>query len=113
MTTGTRHYAHDIPPLVLRAIIDYVEKGYPTGDFLRAVLKDRLHDAVMLADENSLAAIKQILWVLYNEGPSQCWGSPAKVTAWLNLHADARKEIVDRCATWHVFITTIASPETD
>ena len=113
MTTGTRHYAHDIPPLVLRGIIDYVEKGYRTGSLLNAVLEDRLCAAVMLADENSLAAIKQILWVLHNEGPSRCWGSPAKVTAWLNLHADARKEIVDRCATWHEFITTIASPETD
>ena len=113
MTTGTRHYAHDIPPLVLRGIIDYVEGGWPTGPCLRAVLEDRLCDAVMLASEDSLAAIKQILWVLHNEGPSPCWGSPAKVTAWLNLHADARKEIVDHCATWHVFITTIASPETD
>ena len=108
-----RHYAHDIPPLVLRAIINYVEKGYRPGSFLSAVLEDRLCDAVMLADENSLAAIKQILWVLHNEAPSRCWGSPEKVIAWLDLDEDARKEVVDRCATWHVFITTIASPETD
>ena len=113
MTTGTRHYAHDIPPLVLRGIIDYVEGGWPTGNFLKAVLEDRPFDAVMRADEDSLAAIKQILWVLYGEAPDRCWGSPKKVAAWLELDEDARKKDVDGCATWHVFITTIASPETD
>ena len=45
-----RHYAHDIPPLVLRGIINYVEKGYRPGSFLSAVLEDRrLFDTVMLA----------------------------------------------------------------
>ena len=109
-----RHYSLDIPPLVLQGIINYVEKGWPTGPFLKAVLEDgRLHAAVMLASEDSLAAIKQILWVLHNEAPSQCWGSPEKVTAWLNLDADSRKTFVDNCPTWQDFVEPSAVPEAE
>ena len=108
-----RHYSLDIPPLVLQGIVNYVEEGRPTGDFLRAVMEDRLLSAVMLADEDSLAAIKQILWVLYNEGPSQCWGSPEEVTAWLNLDADSRKTFVDNCPTWQDFVEPLAVPEAE
>ena len=108
-----RRYALDIPPLVLRGIINYVEEGRPTGNFLRAVLEDRLFDAVMRADEDSLAAIKQILWVLHNEAPSQCWGSPEKVTAWLNLDADSRKTLVDNCPSWREFVEPPAVPEAE
>ena len=108
-----RHYSLDIPPLVLQGIINYVEEGRPTGNFLRAVTEDRLFDAVMRADEDSLAAIKQILWVLYGEAPPQCWGSPEKVTAWLNLDADSRKRLVDNCPTWQEFAEPPAVPEAE
>ena len=108
-----RHYSLDIPPLVLRDIINYVEEGCPTGDFLRVVLEDRLCAAVMLASEDSLAAIKQILWVLHNEAPGPCWGSPEKVTAWLNLDADSRKTLVDNCPSWQEFVEPLAVPEAE
>lgn len=59
----------------------YFDQRIPTGDFLAAVLRNDLCDAVgraaHLGDLHGL-----ILW-LYHYTPPACWGSPEKVAAWL------------------------------
>lgn len=49
----------------------YVEEGIPPGDFLRAVL------------ENKIARMWEFANFLYNELPSGCWGTVEKVVAWI------------------------------
>jgi hypothetical protein len=61
-----------IPPLILRGLKNYVEHGYPTGDFLQAVLRNDLCAAIGRADEGSLAALRLIVQLLHNECPSRC-----------------------------------------
>lgn len=62
---------------------DYVEKGEKPGGFLRAVLSNDLVEAFGYADATNYASMH--LWArwLFNEAPADCWGSPAKVKAWL------------------------------
>ncbi len=56
---------------------------YPPGGFLRAVLENDLAGAFGRADDDNRRAMHDIVCYVYNELPSQCWGSPAKVAAWL------------------------------
>ena len=63
---------------------DYVERRYPPGGFLAAVLENDLVGAFGKADKDNAAAMAEWARWLWNEAPSQCWGSPAKVKAWLD-----------------------------
>jgi hypothetical protein len=71
-----------IPPLVRAALHKHAHDHQHTGDFVTAVLENNLMEAIGQADANSLAAMRSILSYVYNELPSNCHGSPAKVKAW-------------------------------
>lgn len=68
----------------IRASLDrYAGFGVPTGGFLRAVLESDLFRAVEKADDDNLWVLPQICGLIYNRLPSACWGSKAKVDAWI------------------------------
>jgi hypothetical protein len=58
---------------------DYATKGNPPGGFLSAVLSNDLTGAVGSADKDSLEILPDIVKWVFNELPSNVWGSPAKV----------------------------------
>ena len=60
----------------------YIEKGIRTGGFLTACLENDLLAAVNRADKTNLARLKDVVQWIYNEAPSDCWGSREKVQAW-------------------------------
>jgi hypothetical protein len=69
----------------------YVEHG-ECGDFLKALFSDQLVEAWKRAGSYNLAFMA--IWIdwLLAEPPSTCWGSPAKVAAWIKGHETAREE---------------------
>ena len=77
-----------IPPATLAGITAYVEHHRPPGGFLRAVLENDLREAFGRADSENTRAMGEIVAYLYNHVPSLCWGSAAKVEAWLNPGGD-------------------------
>lgn len=85
-----------IPERILAGLTRYASYGTPTGHFLRAALENNLREAVLRADTNSLAALRDIVLFIYNEMPSDCHGSKEKVEAWIkraeNLKDQQRKE---------------------
>ena len=62
---------------------DYVERGYKPGSFLRAVLENNFVEAFGHADATNLAHMRAWAQWLWSEAPSSCWGSMAKVGAWM------------------------------
>ena len=70
----------------------YVNDRIPTGGFLRAVLENNLKEAFGRADEEAVVQMKEIVAYCYNQIPCNCWGSPEKVSAWLN-----RKDMCRSC----------------
>lgn len=68
---------------MLYSLKQYIEHKQPVGDFLTAVLENDLSEAVARADENNLKNLPAFVGYLYNEAPSQCWGSKKKVEEWL------------------------------
>ena len=64
----------DVPESIRQSLCDYVHYGVPTGDFLRAVLRDNLFDSVMQADRNSLASLAAICRYISNAVPLCCYG---------------------------------------
>ncbi len=69
----------------------YVDGGIPTGGFLRAVLENDFQQAARRADLMNERKLRQLAYFL-DELPPACWGSKAKVEAWIELHSRARGE---------------------
>lgn len=88
---------HKLPPEygpieeTVEDILNYVNEGYPPGDFLYAVLTNNLKEAFGRADSNNREYMFQIVSFLWNHVPSGCWGSPEKVKAWLDFKRQQRE----------------------
>lgn len=61
----------------------YLEHRIAPGSFLRAVLENDLMGAVGHADEESARELKALVQWLWQEMPSNLWGSKERVAAWL------------------------------
>jgi len=80
-----------IPEHTIWTINQYIEIGQPPGDFVQALMEDRLVASFGSADEKNIAAMFEIADYLYNHVPLPARGSAEKVTAWLERHASARE----------------------
>jgi hypothetical protein len=85
-------YKDKIPGRLLLGLVAWAEKKHRVGHFLTAVLSNDLCEAVARADEESMAALRQIVMFVYNNLPGICWGSQEKVAAWAK--AIASKAVV-------------------
>ena len=61
----------------------YVQHGNKPGAFLTAVLSNDFMKAFMCADYVNTAAIRDWAIWLHNDAPCACYGSPARVAAWI------------------------------
>lgn len=73
----------NIPATILEALYAYVEHRQQPGHFLNAVLSNNLLEAVQRADSQSQAALREIVEFVYNNLPSNSYGSYRAVSAWL------------------------------
>jgi hypothetical protein len=78
-----------VPPRILASLERYRDHGVPVGGFLKAVLGDKLLDAVCRADPDSLESIRAIAMWVHWELPSRAHGSAEAIEEWV---ADALAE---------------------
>lgn len=60
----------------------WIERGILPGGFLTAVLRNDLMGALGRADSTNIDRLKDYGMFLYNEVPSECFGSDEKVRKW-------------------------------
>jgi hypothetical protein len=72
----------EIPERMCPGIVRYIEQGVIPGNFLQAIIKDSLKEAVMYADDENVANIPAYVNYFYNHAPSDCWGSEETMRAW-------------------------------
>jgi hypothetical protein len=72
-----------VPQQLIDALIRYKRDRIPPGSFLRAVLENNLREAVGNADIHSQRALCAIVAWCYNNLPSGSWGTPERVSKWL------------------------------
>lgn len=77
-------YFPGVSMTVLGGLERYLNNGIMPGGFLTAVLENNLSQAFGRADSYNSANLKDIVAYIYNYVPSSAWGSPAKVSAWVN-----------------------------
>ena len=75
--------AYDIPGYMYEGIYRYVEHRILPGSFLEAVLCNDLKEAVARADGQNIRRLPEYVRFLFNEVPTNCWGSPQAVKEWL------------------------------
>ena len=70
---------------LLDSLSRYVHERVPPGEgsFLEAVLENNLAQSFGRADDKNIEMIPTIIRYIWYNLPSRCWGSPAKVKAWL------------------------------
>lgn len=73
---------YTIPAEDLIEALDYVELGKPPGNFLEAVIKNNLTEAVFRSDARQLALLPAWLMFFYWEPPAPCWGSAERMKEW-------------------------------
>lgn len=80
----THFMNYDLLPENLRpGMKRYIEGGVKPGSFLQAVICNDFARAVTSADEDSLAATRNIALFLINEAPSLCHGSALRMHDWI------------------------------
>ena len=78
---------------ILQAINRYALLHERKGHFLMAVFSNDLREALARADGENRQVLLQIVGYCHNEIPGCCWGSPAKVKAWLEMPPEKRKDL--------------------
>ncbi len=82
-----RELADEYAPLndspILSALWSYIDRRVVPGHFLLAVMENNCLGAVAHADRESGENLVLLVRYVYNEAPSQCWGSPDHVSRWL------------------------------
>jgi len=80
-----------LPEHMRQGASDYIEHSQRPGSFLLAVLQNDLVESFAHADSINIEAMHTWTMWLNNEAPGECWGSKAKVDAWLDLCAICRR----------------------
>lgn len=73
-----------IPAHMRGAIERYIIERLKPGDFLTAVICNDLSETVARADSENRRLIPIYVRWFYNYAPGLCWGTKAKMNAWLN-----------------------------
>ena len=81
-----------IPERMMGSLRRYIDEKIRPGNFLSAVIRNDLRDACGLADDENLTNLPAYVAYFYNEAPSICWGSQAKMVAWLTVGEEERNE---------------------
>lgn len=74
---------HLVPEHMWGGVERYYLLGVAPGHFLNALLSNDLMEAFKRADDLNVAAMHDWVRFLYNFTPSQSFGSPERVRAWL------------------------------
>lgn len=75
---------YPVSDIILESLERYLEHGIMPGSFLTAVLENNLCEAFGRADSFNTMNMKNIVGYVYNHVPSNAWGSPEKVSNYLN-----------------------------
>lgn len=74
----------DANPDLLSSLRRYVWDGDHTGDFLRAVIADKLVESVMYADRSSMSVLGPLAQYTFHDMPSPARGSFEEYREWRN-----------------------------
>lgn len=72
-----------LPKHIQYGLFRYIEHGNVPGDFLQQVICNRLVHALGQADSTNRECIFDIATFVYNEMPSESWGSQKEMDEWI------------------------------
>ncbi len=91
------HPAVQIFPGRMRGpIVRYLVAGRRPGDFLQAVIRNDLREAVSRADDDNQALLLAWVQLLYMHAPAGSWGSLAALEEWIERRGACYKWNVDQ-----------------
>lgn len=76
------------PEDIVEELTRYIMQGVPLGDFLEAVVRDKLIESMGRADQRNRRALPHICAWIYNKMPL----AARQYDSWLKLHAEAKRQ---------------------
>lgn len=74
-----------LPEHMQESVLAWIERGQKPGRFLSAVFANDLHAAAVSADDKNIEALPAYARFLFNDAPSECFGSPELAARWNEL----------------------------
>ena len=71
-----------LPEHIRPGVQRYIENGILPGDFLRAVICNKLKESFMYADDTNLLRMQDIVSFFYTQAPFDCQGSEEIMISW-------------------------------
>ncbi len=78
----------------------YMEERKRPGDFLTAVIQNKLVDAFSKADDINVLRMHDFVTFLYWEAPSTSWGSEEVMDAWCKSKREPQACMNTACEDW-------------
>ena len=69
----------------------YIEVGQPVGEFLQAVIANKLSESVCRADDVNILHLPAYVKFFWNDAPADCSGSRDKYQQWIERHRKERQ----------------------
>jgi hypothetical protein len=83
MAAALERHIIRIPTHCREGFLAYLQYGQRPGSFLLAVLSNDLAEACARADDDNRPALYDYVFLLTNYAPSDAWGSPSRVSDWI------------------------------
>ena len=87
--------------VTLAGLQNYAWHRVPPGGFLTAVLQNDLMEAAQRMDHYNAGLLRLIVQFMHNHLPSDCYGSPEKVSLWLNPPEPAAAAVAEPTMNEH------------
>lgn len=72
-----------LPEHIRGGVKRYIEQGIRPGDFLQAVISNKLKESFERADDINRYEMFKIVLFFYNEAPLSCWKSEDSMNRWI------------------------------
>lgn len=76
-------YFDKLPDHMQEGVRGYIEKGIPTGTFLKLIIQNDYAHAAEAADHINLNALLDYIKFFLYAAPRACWGSEERYLEWL------------------------------
>lgn len=92
ITYNIGHVTYKIPDYMIEGLEMWINLGVKHGSFLDAILCNDFMRAMDRADTQNAMNIQAYAYFLYNYAPSDCYGSPEKVNAWIEKKGKSKND---------------------
>jgi len=72
-----------LPRHMREGVKRYIEEGCEPGNFLSAIIQNKLKESFQYADDININKIRDFVQYFFSHAPAICWGSEERMENWI------------------------------